>query len=88
MNSVIEFEDLVREFLPPAMGFKIDRSFTTSGYELVFYKKIYITDRTLLPYQLDTLSEHEMVELIKRGIESIKNNTNKVENLLMEGENS
>lgn len=88
MNDVKEFEALVREFLPPGMGFKIDRSFTTSDYELVFYKKLVITQTALLPYQLDKLSEDAKVNLIKRSIESINNNTNKVENLLRDGENS
>jgi hypothetical protein len=88
MNNIKEFEVLVREYLPPGIGFKIQRSYTTSEYELVFYKQVFITQTTLIPNKLDTLSENAKVNLIKTCVESINKNTKKVENLLREGEKS
>ena len=86
--NIKEFETLVREHLSPGIGFKIQRSYTTSEYELVFYKEVFITETAFLPYQLDTLSENEHVNLIKTCVESINNITKKVENLLTESEKS
>ena len=88
MNNIKEFEALVREYLPPGIGFKIQRSYTTSDYELVFYKQVFITETTLIPNKLDKLSENEHVNLIKISVNSINNITKKVENLLIESEKS
>jgi vacuolar-type H+-ATPase subunit F/Vma7 len=88
VNNIKEFEALVREYLPPGIGFKIQRSYTTSDYELVFYKQVFITETTLIPNKLDKLSENEHVNLIKISVNSINNITKKVENLLIESEKS
>jgi hypothetical protein len=86
--NINEFETLVREHLSPGVGFKIQRSYTTSEYELVFYKQVFITETVMLPNKLDTLSENAKVNLIKTCVESINKNTKNVENLLREGEKS
>jgi len=86
--NIKEFETLVREHLSPGIGFKIQRSYTTSEYELVFYKQVFITETALLPHELNLLSENAKVNLIKSCVTSINNMTKKVENLLREGEKS
>lgn len=81
-----EFDTLVKEHLPPAMGFKINRSEITDDYELVFFKNIIITETAMLPsHKLVTMSAESKIKLINDLIESLLENTNEVERFLTEG---
>lgn len=82
-----EFDALVREHLPPAMGFKINRSAITDDYELVFFKNLIITETAMLPsHKLVTMSPESKVKLINALIESLLEKTNEVERFLTESE--